>query len=170
MSSAAIYAAVIAMTRIAGQRGLASLTTFDFAVSVAIGAVIGRVGLVSTTLVGGIVALGTLFLLQVVVGYLRNRHGLSVVVDSDPIIVFADGAFLPDALTTAHLAPDDVLERLRLEGTHRLDDVTAVVLERSGRMSVLHRRDGFDVRLLHNIVNREVVAFSAAADASLPGL
>jgi uncharacterized membrane protein YcaP (DUF421 family) len=170
VATTAIYLAVIAMTRIAGQRSLASLTTFDFAVSVAIGAVIGRVSLVATTLLGGIVALATLFLSQTVVGYLRNRRGLSVIVDNDPIVVFADGRFLPEEMDRAHVASDDILERLRLGGVLRLDDVRAVVMERSGRMSVLRNDEGFDARLLHSVPNRGVVAGVPESRESLPGM
>ena len=151
-SALGIYAAVVVYTRVAGQRSLASMSTFDFAVSVAIGAVVGRVVLVRTSLLGGIVGLAVLFGLQAVLGFVRNRTDWGRTIDNAPILLLHRGRFLPDNLHRAHVGEEDVREQVRLQGVGRLADVHAVVLERSGGVSVITTGDRLDDELFANVV------------------
>lgn len=132
-----IYATVILLTRIAGQRSLAAFSTFDFAVTVAVGAMIARVTLVRTSLLAGVIGLSALFLLQRLVGMLRRHGGLGRVIDNRPMLLLWEGRVLDENLDRAHIDRDSLHEQLRLAGVSNVRDAQAVVMERSGEMSVI---------------------------------
>ena len=73
VSAIGVYAAVIALTRMAGVRALAKMSSFDFAATVAVGSTVASAALGSAPLSNGLVALATLYGLQYVVATLRRR-------------------------------------------------------------------------------------------------
>lgn len=137
VSGAGIYLAVVLLTRFFGQRSLASVSTFDFPVTVAIGAIVGRTALVQTSLLGGVVALTTLFGIQACVGWLRHHTFLRRAIDNPPVLLVSRGTVLRENLRRAHLDEDALNEKLRAKGIGRLADVHALILERNGDVSVL---------------------------------
>lgn len=155
VSALGIYAAVIVYSRLAGIRGHSHMSTFDFATTIAIGAVLGRVVLVRTSLLAGVVGLASLFSFQYLVAYLRMKAGFGRFVDNRPILLMAGPHLLPDGLRRAHVTPDDVFENLRLNGVGSIEQVKAVVLERSGEVSVIHGDVEIDPELFPNVVGRE---------------
>ncbi len=155
VSALGIYATVIVYSRLAGIRSHSRMSTFDFATTIAIGAVIGRVVLVRTSLLAGVVGLASLFSFQYVIAYLRMNAGFGRFVDNPPILLMAGPQLLPDGLRRAHVTPQDVYEKLRLNGVGRVDEVKAVVLERSGDISVIHGDVEVDPDLFPNVIGRE---------------
>jgi uncharacterized membrane protein YcaP (DUF421 family) len=123
------------------------MTAFDFAVTVALGAVVGSTAAGAVGLPAGLLALASLFASRGVVAVLRRR-GLSRWVDNRPLMLFRDGRFHDANLRRAKLTLDDVYEALRLNGTTHLDEVAAVIIERNGSLSVLpHTGPGLPLRL-----------------------
>lgn len=154
VSGLGIYVAVVVLTRLFGQRTLATMSSFDFPVVVATGAIIGRIALARTSLLGGVVALLTLFAAQLVVSGLR-KHIPAGIIDNRPIALVVDGGIQLDLLSKALIDEDDVNEKLRLAGAHRLDEVRLLVLERSGELSMVRGDEGVDLRLLQHVVGAE---------------
>lgn len=154
VSGLGIYIVVVALTRLFGQRTLTTMSSYDFPVVVATGAIIGRIALARTSLLGGIVALVTLFVAQLVVSMLRT-HLPAGIIDNRPIALVVDGAIQFDLLGKALMEQDDVSEKLRLAGAHRLDEVRLLVLERSGGLSTVRGGESVDLRLLHHVVGAE---------------
>lgn len=154
VSGLGIYAGVVVLTRLFGQRTLATMSSYDFPVVVATGAIIGRIALARTSLLGGLVALVTLFLAQLFVSMLRT-HLPAGIIDNRPIALVVDGAIQFDLLGKALMEQDDVSEKLRLAGVHRLDEVRLLVLERSGGLSTVRGGEGVDLRLLQHVVGAE---------------
>lgn len=151
-SAAAIYVVVILLTRIAGQRSLAAFSTFDFAVTVAVGAMIARVTLVRTSLLAGVIGLSALFLLQRLVGMLRRHGGLGSVIDNRPILLVWKGQVLEENLRRAHIGRESIYEQLRLAGMANIADAQAVVMERSGEISVVAGDEPLGPHLLEGVV------------------
>lgn len=154
VAATGIYATVIAYSRLSGLRSFSRMSTFDYAMTVAVGAIVGRVILVRTTLLAGVVGLGALFLLQRGVSALRRHTRFGTFVDNQPILLMAGPEMLHEHLELAHLTEDDVREKLRLAGVHRFEDVRAVVMERSGDISVVAGRDGVDADLFRDVLGR----------------
>ena len=101
VSTLAVYAVVVALTRMAGPRSLAKMSSFDFAATVA---------------------------------------GPEV---------------LDDHLRQARLSREELFGQLRSAGVQRLDQVTAVVLETTGELSVLTGGAAVDRVLLAGVRGSE---------------
>lgn len=147
-----IYATVIAASRIVGLRSFSKISSFDFAMTVAVGAIIGRVVLVDVSLLTGVVTLITLFALQWLVSKGRRRIGLDRIVDNQPVVLYIDGTLRQHAVRRCRLAEQDILEQVRQNGFTHLDDVDAIIMERTGDISVMAgTRDAIDPRLLEGV-------------------
>lgn len=151
-SGLAIYVLLIAFSRVIGPRSFSQMTAFDFAVTVALGAIVGSTAAGAVGLPAGLLALASLFTFRGTVAVLR-RHGLDRLVDNRPLMLLWDGRFQTSNLERAKITRDDVYEALRLNGTTSLDQVAAVIIERNGELSVLPRNGTIDPELLENVIS-----------------
>ena len=152
-----LFAAVILLTRINGLRSFAKMSSFDFAMTVAIGSTLasGITGS-SESLTKGLVALAALFAAQAVVAVCRprSRH-VKTIVDNTPLLLMRNGEVIEEHLVEGRIAREDLAAVLRGAGVRRLSDVHAVVLETTGDVSVLAGGDGVDGALLSNVRGAE---------------
>jgi uncharacterized membrane protein YcaP (DUF421 family) len=157
LCGAGIYIAVIVFTRLAGLRSFSKMSSFDFAMTVAVGSVVA-----STTLSGdvslmlGVVALGALYAVQELIAHARVRIPIaSDVLDNRPVLLMKDGEFFTDAMRRAEVTRSDLVAKLREANVLRLKDAKAVVLETTGDISVLHIPsdgvEGIDIELLEGV-------------------
>lgn len=152
ITTAGMYLALVLLVRVVGQRSLASMSGFDVGCVVALGAVVGRTVLLETpTLLVGVVALLALFAMQGLLGLLRQNRGFDRWVNRSPVLLMDGERLLRDNLRRAHVAEDELRQRLRLAGIRRLDEVQCVVLERNGTVSVIRRGDDVDPWLLADV-------------------
>lgn len=165
IATAGIYLAFLVLIRVAGQRALASMSAFDFAAAVAFGAVIGRVVLGYTpTLLAGIIGLATLFLLQAVFGLLRRTRRIDHIISNLPVLLMANGRVIDAHLRRAHIAEDELREKLRLGGVRRYEDVAAVILERTGQFSIIRRGETIAADLVTDVRGCELLSASEISD------
>lgn len=150
LAAAGIYLAVVAMTRISGPRPLATFSTFDVVVSVAMGSLVGRVVLVRTSLLAGVVGLAVLLVLQRAVRRIRNRDGVQVVEPRAHLLVW-DGEVLDDGLARAHISRRDLYTQLRADGIGDVRRVRAAVFERDAEISVITTDTDLDPELLADV-------------------
>lgn len=127
VSALLVYAAVIVLTRLAGLRSLAKMSSFDFAATVAVGSTVASTALGSAPLVSGV----------------------------EPMLLMAGGEALEDNLRHARVSREELWAQLRLAGVHRRDQVHAVILETTGDMSVLQGDGPFDRELLQGVRGAE---------------
>lgn len=151
VSTVAVYVAVIVLTRLAGVRSLAKMSSFDFAATVAVGSTVASTSLGSTPLANGLLVLALLYGLQYLVATLRRRDLLRGLADNSPILLVADGRVLEGNLRHARVSRGELLSKLRMSGVHQLEQVRAVVMETTGDMSVLRAGEPFDDGLLDGI-------------------
>ncbi|TDW28432.1 DUF421 domain-containing protein [Cryobacterium psychrophilum] len=157
-SSIFFYVAVLLLVRFLGQRTLATLSSFDLAAIIALGAVIGRAILGDTpTLFAGLLGLATLLSLQVATGQLRRSAKVARVVSSPAVLLMAGSRLLDDNLARAHIIDSEVYSQLRLAGIRSLAEVACVILEPTGQISVLRRGETIDPRLLADVIGGELV-------------
>ncbi|MDX1691666.1 MAG: DUF421 domain-containing protein, partial [Acidimicrobiia bacterium] len=67
LSSVAMLAGIVAYVRIVGLRSFSKMASFDFAVTVAIGSLLGSVAMSGSSLADGLVAVGSLLVAQALV-------------------------------------------------------------------------------------------------------
>lgn len=151
VSTVAVYVAVIVLTRLAGVRSLAKMSSFDFAATVAVGSTVAATSLGSTPLANGLLVLALLYGLQYLVASLRRRDLLLGLTENAPILLVAGDRILEGNLRHARVSRAELYSKLRQAGVHQLSQVRAVVMETTGDMSVLRVGEPFDDELLHGI-------------------
>ncbi len=141
VSTALVYVSTVLALRLGERRTLAEMSTFDFVVAVAIGAVVGRTATTrEPTYVQGITAIVVLVAAHHLVGFLRRRSGaVQALIERPPMVLVSDGRVDDEALAGVDLTPDDLAAKLRQRGVRRLEEVELAVLESNGRVSVIYR-------------------------------
>ncbi|GMA41969.1 DUF421 domain-containing protein [Mobilicoccus caccae] len=132
------YVALIALLRVSGKRTLAKLNAFDFVVTVALGSTLATVLLsADVALAEGVLAMLLLVALQYVVAWLSTRsRAVERLVKSEPTLLYRNG-FLAGPMRRARVTEDEIRQAARSSGKTDLDEVSAVVLETDGTLSVL---------------------------------
>lgn len=139
ITAAGIYVAVIVFTRIAGKRSFSKMSSFDFAMTVAIGSIIATTVLTqSVSLLEGIIGLAIIYLLQTAAAILRRFRFFRDAVDNAPFLLMDGPNILEENLRKGKVTKGDLLSKLREANVLRLDQVKAVVFETTGDISVLH--------------------------------
>ena len=157
LSGLVTYAAVILLTRLAGVRSLAKMSSFDFAATVAVGSTIATTLVGSTSLSTGVLGLAVLYGLQYVVATLRRRDLLLGLVDNRPILLMAGSHVLEGNLRHARVSREELWAQLRMAGVHRREQVQAVVMETTGDISVLRNGEPLDEELLRGVRGAEAL-------------
>jgi len=153
LSAAGMYAAFLVMVRVFGARVLARMSTFDLVVTLMLGSIAGRVVLGDTpVLAAGVLGLGTVLVLEVVVGQVRTDERMHRLLTPDPILIIDHGEVLDEGLHRAHITRDEVVGALRTRGVRNLDEVAYGVFEPTGVISLLLTGVEVDPRLLADVV------------------
>ncbi|MGM0422205.1 MAG: DUF421 domain-containing protein [Pseudomonadota bacterium] len=139
ISGTVIYAALIFILRLSGKRTLSQLNAFDFIITVTFGSTLAST-LISkdVTIADGIVALSLLVLLQFVITWMNTRFtAFRRLTKAQPSLLLFQGRFLDDQLKQERIHKKEVLAALRADGIADYTKVGAVILETSGKISVI---------------------------------
>ncbi|WP_034918625.1 DUF421 domain-containing protein [Gillisia sp. CAL575] len=137
-----IYVAVILFTRIAGKRSFSKMSSFDFAMTVAIGSILASTILSkSVSLLQGVVGLGMVYILQIFVAILRRSSHVEKIIDNNPLMLMDGKQILHENLKKARVTESDLRSKLREANVLELSQVRAVIFEATGDISVLHTKD-----------------------------
>ncbi|HEY9855223.1 MAG TPA: YetF domain-containing protein [Stenomitos sp.] len=133
------YLALIVFIRLAGQRPLGRMQTFDLIVAVAIGSTLGRLMTAQEVQFSeAVTAFALLLGLHYVVSRLAYRFPhLARWMETPPTLVFYRGKGLPDPMRRSRLTEAELLAAARKAGLSSLKQVEAIVLETDGSFSVL---------------------------------
>lgn len=141
LSAAGLYAVLLLTLRVTGRRLVAPLTTYDVAAGIALGAIFGRAVLGYTpTLPAAVIGMATLVLLHTG----TRRAGAGLLRSEGPLLLVRDGEVQRDVLRRARLDDDDLRVALRRASIGSWSEVGAMVLERSGTISVLRAGRALD--------------------------
>ncbi len=156
ISAVLIYAVIILFTRLFGLRSFSKMSSFDFAMTIAVGSVLSSTIISKDTSVAqGAVALLMLFGMQTAIAWLRRRFGgFSEAVDNQPLLLMRGHEVLSDNLRKANLSENDLRAKLREANVLNYTQVRAVVFETTGDVSVLYASqpdDTLDPELLKNV-------------------
>ncbi len=153
VTAVGMYAALILLTRLFGLRSFSKMSGFDFAITVSIGSVLaGTVLTPNPPLLQALVALATLYVLQIGLAALRARSSsVADVVDNQPVLLMAGSEILHENLRRVNVTEVDLRAKLREANVLSYDAVRAVVFETTGDVSVLHGDGTFDPDLLTGV-------------------
>ena len=140
LTAVGVYALVLLYTRLAGLRSFAKMSSFDFAMTVAIGSMVASAILSkSPALVQSAVGLAALYGLQLGLGSLRRRWAwVQHLVDNEPLLLMDGPTMLHDNMKKGRVTEDDLWGKLREANVLDPNQVRAVVMETTGDISVLH--------------------------------
>ena len=137
-----IYAFLLVIFRISGQRSLGQVTTFDFVLLLIIAETTQQ------ALLGDDYSLTSAFLLIVVLLSidialsLLKRHSPRIdrLLEGLPLVIVEDGKPLRERMTRARVDDEDILSAARtLQGLERMEDIKYAVLERNGGISIIKK-------------------------------
>ncbi|WP_452221989.1 DUF421 domain-containing protein [Lacinutrix salivirga] len=142
LTAVGIYIATIICTRIAGKRSFSKMSSFDFAMTVAIGSIIATtIVSKSVSLQDGIVGIAITYCLQLGMAYLRRFGFIEKIVDNSPLLLMDQQEILHKNLKKVRVTEDDLRSKLREANVLELSQVRAVVMEATGDIAVLHSTD-----------------------------
>lgn len=152
LSAVAVYAAVITYTRISGLRSFSTMSSFDFAMTIAVGSIMASVAVVpNVSLPDGLLGLATLFLAQSAVAVARVKGWGGRVVDNTPALLYGPEGFHRANMRRVRMTEEDIRAKLREANVTDRERVLAVVLETTGDVSVLHGDGPLDEELLRGV-------------------
>lgn len=139
ISGLLIYASVIFFTRISGKRSISKISSFDFAITIALGSIIATSLLSkSVSLLEGIFGLLCLYTYQAVAAYFRRYKAFHNLIDNTPLLLMKGSNILHKNLKKAQVTETDLRAKLREANVLNLSQVRAVVFETTGDVVVLH--------------------------------
>jgi uncharacterized membrane protein YcaP (DUF421 family) len=140
----AAFVFIALVTRVIGRRELASLEPFDLILLIVIGDLVQQ-GVTQSdySFTGLVLAVGTFALLTVAASYLVFRfRRLRPIFESEPLVLVEDGKVIERNLRRERLTVEEVAAEARQQQVASLADVRWAVLESSGKISFILRRDG----------------------------
>jgi uncharacterized membrane protein YcaP (DUF421 family) len=133
-----LFTVAVIGLRLGERRTLAQLGAFDFAVAVAVGAIIGRtVTASSASFATGAVALVTLLVMHRLVAFARRHSRFARLIDHPPRVLVARGKLKDRELARAGLTAADVYALLRQHGVDDLGQVGYLLYETRGVTTVI---------------------------------
>lgn len=145
LRAVAIYAILMIIFRISGKRSLAQITTFDFVLLLVIGeatqqALLGDdFSLTNATLV-----IITLLGLDIALSMLQERFSfLTPWIEDVPLVLVDEGEMLKSHMEKTRISEADILHAARsTQGLERMDQIKYAVLERTGEVSIIAKKQG----------------------------
>jgi uncharacterized membrane protein YcaP (DUF421 family) len=151
--TASAVAWTLLLARIAGLRAFSKATAFDFAATIATGSLIAQAGTRSklSEYVQAMAAIGAVFLIQYILARCRVHSArFARAIDNSPVLLMEDGRFLEKALRETRVTKATLLEQIRKSGAASIAAVGAIVLEKTGDITVM-TKDDFDRELLADV-------------------
>lgn len=136
-----IYVVILIGIRLTGKREVGQMATFDLVLLLLIAnAVQNAMTGPDTSVTGGLVAAGTLLLVNVFVSRLSIRsRSLRHTLEGTPTVLIKDGKHLERSLKKEHIALEELEQALREHGVAAIGDVGLAMLEIDGSISVLKK-------------------------------
>ena len=160
--SLVVYLFIVTAIRIFGKREISQLSVIDLVFILLISnavqnAMVGE----NVSLLGGVVAAGTLFIANYVLGeiFFRSKK-LSNLIQGEPLLLIYKGKVVMEHLKKAKISDDELEAAIREHGVEKVEEVDLAVLERDGNISVLsnnYKRRTTKKRKANKILSREIM-------------
>jgi len=154
ISAAAIYLAIVAAIRVAGQKALAKMSGYDLIVTVALGSIVAALPLTTSVSIADAIAAAVTFLgLQQLTRYFqaRNRR-IHKLVRERPHLLLWNGRMLEDRMLQSDISADEVRAAVRRSGFSSLKQVRAAILENDGEWSVIPQSETPDLSAMEGLL------------------
>ncbi len=153
-STFCIYVVVILYTRIFGKRSFSKMSSFDFAMTVAVGSIIATIILSdNVSFLEGAFALLFVYTFQLGAAFFRRYKWFRKLIDNEPTLLMDGENILRENMKAVRVTEGDLRSKLREANVIKLSEVKAVIFESTGDMVVLHKNndDAIDDWLLKDV-------------------
>ncbi|MEW6661430.1 MAG: DUF421 domain-containing protein [Bacillota bacterium] len=142
LSSTGLFVLVLFLVRLIGKRQTSQLTFFDFVNVVVIGVLAGATSLNLIGIMEGLIALAvwTLFPMAIYWAAIKYKAVRDIVQGKETVLI-NHGKILEDKLLEARLTPEDLISQLRRKNVFKTADVEFAVMEPSGEVSVMLKKE-----------------------------
>lgn len=143
LRSAGLFVITLFLARIIGKRQTSRLTFFDLITAIVIGGIAAAISLnLVPNPVHGILALLVWTVLPALIYLLGIKYKtVRDIVQGKETVLINHGKVLEDKLMEARFTPEDLLSQLRKKNAFKVADVEFAVLEPTGEVSVLLKKD-----------------------------
>ncbi|WP_068505621.1 DUF421 domain-containing protein [Paenibacillus kribbensis] len=138
-----MYFIVYLVMRLMGKREIGKLSVFDLVISIMIAEIaVFSLEDIKRPLYEGLIPLGVLLILQIGISYfsLKSRR-LRLLFDGRPSVLYSNGQLNKDEMAKQRYNLDDLLLQLREQNFESLDEVECVILETTGKLTVVAKDD-----------------------------
>lgn len=134
-----LYFTVIAALRIMGKRQLGELQPSELVVAIMISDLASvPMQSIDIPLLAGIIPVFTLIVAEVIMSFLSMKSKfIRRLLSGVPSVVIYKGKINPDELKKIRFNMSDLMEELRVSGYHNIEDVDTVIVETSGKLSII---------------------------------
>jgi len=152
-SSVAVYLFLLLAFRLVGKKELSQLSVVDLVFILLISnsvqnAMVGP----DSTLLGGLIAASSLFLVNTVVRVVEKRFPrLRKIIQGHPLMLIYHGQIQAENLRKTGITEDELLETAHEHGVLHIREINLAILELDGSISVLS--DNFQKNTRHTISN-----------------
>lgn len=153
-----VFFLIVVYTRAVGLRSFAKMSAVDFATTIAVGSMIASVMLPSKpSVIGGCFGILMIYLLQFLSSFMKSRIAIySRLTENSPALLVRNGKVDKLMLKKVNVSEKDLIGKLREANVFSLSEVTAVVFESTGDVSVLHGSGNLDDYLLSDVTKKQI--------------
>jgi uncharacterized membrane protein YcaP (DUF421 family) len=155
VSTATIYIFITVAFRIFGKKELAQLSVLDIVFVLLISNAVQNAMVGSdTSLLGGLIAACTLFILNYLFKYLIYRFKIfSHFIEGEPVILVSNGKVKDRNLRKMEISTDELIEAVHEHGVKSIRDVNLAILEIDGNISIMS--NDFQKRSVSKVVKKK---------------
>ena len=160
VSSVIIYLFIIVAIRLFGKKELAQLSVIDLVFILLISnAVQNAMVLGDNSLVGGMIAAGTLFVVNYILKFLQFRFPqFSKALQGDAIMLVYKGKVIESHMRISKITSNELMEAIREHGVGDVSEVDLAILEVDGNISVLshdYKKQSTRRRKAHKMISKQ---------------
>ncbi|MEF9920806.1 MAG: DUF421 domain-containing protein [Erysipelotrichaceae bacterium] len=136
------YFVIIIALRIMGKREIGELSIFDIVIFLVMSELLALSIQNESNIMLSLVPIATLAFLQVVISYVQLKSKkIRDIIDGKCVILIHNGHINQDIMRKERYTIDDLMLQLRSQGTASPDEVAFAILENSGTLSVLTKKE-----------------------------
>jgi len=136
-----VFIIALLLIRISGRRSFGIRTPLDNIIIILLGAILSRAVVGASAFVPVIITCFVIVAFHRFVGWLiANSKFVALFVESDKIILFENGKYLPGNLKRVQLTEEDVMQGVRKSAlTEDLKTIKYIYIERNGEISAIRK-------------------------------
>jgi len=138
-----VFGFLLLALRITGKKQIGQLAPFDLVLLLILSnAVQNSMNAGDNSLIGGLISAATLLALDYFFGWVTFKSKrASRVIEGRPEVLIHNGKIFEKTLKQEHITHNTLEEALRKEGVYSIQDVHYAILENSGAISVITKKD-----------------------------